>query len=513
MKTLQFGVAAVVVLAAVGFVYSRSSQPPEAEVVAATQSDVVASLAVSGVLESEDRTTLSSQLGGARIVDVLVDIGDTVQPGDPLIRFEDSEFVAQRLNAEGQIGQADASMSLQDVNAASAERSLAISRQSLEAVNELRQAVIQAETNLKTARQRLVQAEANSARVRAGGRDEQVKIAEAQLERAIALRNQRKREADRAAKLAAEGAISVSESELAQTALTTAEKEVQIARENVTLANRPRAEDVRQADAQVAEAREAVSGATSALRLAQTNLNDRLNQRLQVSQAESQRDSARAQREVSRAQRSTAEAQLRLAQSNLAKTVVRAPFAARVAERLVEPGQTVALGAPLLTLANENVLRVRLDVDEASLSRVRVGEKAVVGFDAFPDIRIDAEVSQVGSAANFERGTVEVRLRLKGTDPRLKPDLTADANIITAEYKNAVVVPRRALLNPDAKAQVLVSQGGQVQPRDVKWAPGDPERIVILEGLKVGEKVLLNPRATKPGQRIREIAPRQQASR
>lgn len=508
MKPVPFAAASVLVLGAVAFVVWRSGQPPTAEVTTAKVSDVVASLAVSGVLESKNRTTVSSQLGGARITKVLVDIGDAVEVGDPLIEFDASEWLAQRQNAQAQIGQAAASLGLQEVNASSAEDTLAVSQRSLDAATDLRIAFTQAETNLNTARERLKQAEANAQRVRTGSRTEQVRQAEAQLERAKALYAQRSREADRSRKLFEEGAVSRAEFELAQTALETARQDVRVAEENLKLAARPRTEDVRQADAQVAEARAAVSGAQNSLALARKNLNDRLGQRLQVSQAQAQLNSARAQRQVSQAQITQAEAQMAAADANLAKTIIRAPFAGRIAQRWVEPGQTVAVGAALVDLANENALRVRLDVDEASLSRIKVGEKALISLDAYPDLKLEGVVSEVGSSANFQRGTVEVRIKLNSSDARLKPQLTADVNIITAEYRSAVVVPRRALVNPDSEPQVYVVSNGVVEARTVAWTAGDSDRAVILKGLKVGELLLISPRLTKPGQRVNPIAER-----
>lgn len=489
-------------LGACGFVYFRSTQPPNAEVVEVRQENVVATLAVSGVLEAVERTSISSQIAGARIASIPVDIGDSVAAGDPLIVLDDADVRAQIAQAEAQIARGAASGALQSTNASNAERQLALARQVEREATELRLARQNAQTAVNTSRERVRQSQANLDRVRKGGREEAVRQAQAQLSRAKDLLSQRKRELDRARKLEAEGAIPGRDLELAQTAFQTAERDVEIANQQLAQIETSRTEDVRQAEGALREAQAAFEGAQRALALAETNLRDRLAQRQAVVQAQTQLDQARASQRVSDADVTAARAQLQLARAELDKRVIRAPFAGRVAERLVEPGQTVSPGLALMTLANPRSLRVRLDVDEANLSRLRVGEETVLSVDAFPDRTFQGEVAEIGSSANFQRGTVEVRVRLLEQPDFLKPDLTVDADIRTASYPNALVVPRQALVNPDEKPQLFVEENGVVQARDVKWTRGNVQDAVILSGVESGMRVLLEPRRYRPGQRV-----------
>jgi multidrug efflux pump subunit AcrA (membrane-fusion protein) len=155
-----------------------------------------------------------------------------------------------------------------------------------------------------------------------------------------------------------------------------------------------------------------------------------------------------------------------------------------------------------LVLAGTKQLRIRLNVEESSIALLKVGARAIVSFDAFPDLQIPAVVSEIGSAADFQLGTVEVRLVLRASDSRLKPELTADANITVAEFSQVVVVPRSSLMHPDLDPAVYVLERGIVKERPVKWSRGNADGVVIRSGLKPGDSVLTAPRTTKLGARV-----------
>ena len=323
-------------------------------------------------------------------------------------------------------------------------------------MNDLRSQHAIAKTNQELAVSRLQEAQQNLIKVRESSRVEQVRLAVTQLRKAEATRNQREIESVRSRNLVREGAISVASDQLTQTALANAIEDVKAAQENVAMAAVPRTEDVRVAESQVAECQSSLSGANQALTLATQALNQRIAHREEVANASGQLAQAHANRKVSEATRLAGLAQRQSALASLAKTVIRYPFDGRVSQRLIEPGQTVTAGAPLIVLSGTKELRIRLNVEESSIALLKVGAAATVSFDAFPELQLPAVVSEIGSAANFQLGTIEVRLRLAALDPRLKPELTADANIVTAAYSHVIVVPRSSLMHADATATVYV---------------------------------------------------------
>jgi len=498
-------ISAAVVGAGLFFVVWRSQQPPEVTVIAVTREDIVATLAVSGRLEPVDGVDIGPPAGGLRIVRVLADLGDTVKAGDVLVQLESADLDARLQQAQSRIAQADANTQLAQVQAQGASATLALAQEDLTSLNSLRSARDAAQAQLRQAQARLTAARQALARTLNGGRNDAVQQAEAQLRRAEALAQQRARDAVRLGQLFAEGAISRQDREVADTALVTAREDVRSAREAVSLARTTRPEDIAISRANVREAESAVSGAAQAANLTAEALRRRLAPRQSVTTAQTQRDTALASARVAQAERTTAQGVVAEATALRERLTIRAPFAGRIASRFAEPGQTTALNQPLIRLTDDRRLRVRLAVDEANLQDLRIGMRAVVSTDAYPDITVGATVSDIAPAADFAQGTLEVRLKLDRVPPEFRPDLTIDANLEVAKYRGAIVVPREVLKTVDGKAVVYIAPQGKIVAVPITWKPGNLDQVVILSGLDEGALVILDPRATKPGLRVRPV--------
>lgn len=508
MNRTQFWLAGGVVLLAVAFVGWKSSRPPLVVVSAVRLEDITTSLAVSGVLESAQRTTVSSQLNGGLVREVRVDIGKSVRAGDALVILDASEFQAQLLSAVALIQQSDSQSQLQDVLARTATSSVVLAQEALATVNDLRTAVASTRANKEVANTRVQQSLANLERVRNSSRIEQVRIADAQLTRLTSILDLNQKEANRTAFLVKEGAISQKQNEAAQSALATSIQDLRAAREEVLIAATPRPEDVQIAESQLAEARATLAGALSADELAGKVFRERLVSRQQLVLAQGELSSARANRKVSESTRLTGTAQRLSAQAAIAKTVIRAPISGKIAQRLVEPGQTVSIGSALLTIDGGQKFRIRVNIEEASIARIKLGAKATIGFDAYPELQVPAVVSEIGTSANFQLGTVEVRLTVLGRDARLKPGMTADANIFISSYSHVATVLPSALVTSGKTASVYLVEKGIVRQRDVTWAKGDGETTVVLKGLQAGDLVLTTPRSISPGSRVQISIPK-----
>jgi HlyD family secretion protein len=183
-------------------------------------------------------------------------------------------------------------------------------------------------------------------RLRNGSRTEQRKEVEAQLREAEASLASARREVDRRRPLLEPGAVSKSEFQLAVRDQTMAEARVDAARERLALVrDETRAEDIRQAEADLA----------------------------------------------------SAEARLSEAEALLQKTYVRSPIDGRVLHRWRKTGESVgAAMTPILSVADTAKLRVRVDVDETDVARIREGQRAWVTADAYPGRRFTGRVVRIG---------------------------------------------------------------------------------------------------------------------
>lgn len=233
----------------------------------------------------------------------------------------------------------------------------------------------------------------------------------------------------------------------------------------------------RQTQATVAAAQAKVLQAQATIAETRSQLG-RLKHLYQISGGEvpSQQDLDTADAALKRAQADEANARATVAQTqaslhanetDLAKTVIRAPINGIVLKRTVEPGQTVAasLQAPVLFTLAENLTQMQLhvNVDEADVGKVAAGQQATFAVDAYPDRTYPARITEVRYGSQTVQGVVtyEALLNADNGDLSLRPGMTATADITVRKIENVLLVPNAALrfTPPAAQAQAATDGG------------------------------------------------------
>jgi HlyD family secretion protein len=222
-----------------------------------------------------------------------------------------------------------------------------------------------------------------------------------------------------------------------------------------------------------------------------------------------------------------AHALLDVDRNNLSRTDIRSPIDGIVLDRKVEVGQTVAsmFQTPILFTIAEDLKRMRLqiDVDEADVGRVRVGQSASFTVDAYTGRRFAATVQQFRNAPQTSEGVVTypVVLDLENPDLLLRPGMTANAEILTARVDEALLLPNGALrFTPpgyaavkvdDAHVKAVTIKAGAAPPSlafpsgfGIAWTSGPMPHLVKLGAsdgihtaiesgdLKAGDAVLVD---------------------
>jgi HlyD family secretion protein len=244
--------------------------------------------------------------------------------------------------------------------------------------------------------------------------------------------------------------------------------------------------------------------------------------RSRVDDAERQLDVARSQLESARAQTTAqsaagaeaqqaqsllveAEAALLLAQARLSQTLIRAPAAGVVLERLIEPGDIAQPGRKMMTLALDGPVRLIVQVDEKNLPLIRTGAVATAAADAFPNERFEAVVNYVSPGIDAARGTVELRLDVPKPPPLLKSDMTIAMDLQGPLLKQAIMLPADSVRQLQTDAPwLLVERDGVAVRVAVRTGLQSQGRVAIIEGLKAGEHVIIN-RDVEAGARVRDL--------
>lgn len=189
------------------------------------------------------------------------------------------------------------------------------------------------------------------------------------------------------------------------------------------------------------------------------------------------------------------EARLRVNEVQLGKALVTSPINGVVLSRLVDPGQTVAasLQTPRLFVLAEDLAEMELhvDVDEADVGQVAEGQPAVFTVDAYPNDTFPAGIDEVRFAPSATEGVVtyETVLSVDNSDLRLRPGMTATAEITVDQIEDALLIPNEALrfvpIEPEADdtggfAGAFVPRIPAAPPSDINLGRGAEKQIWVL---------------------------------
>jgi HlyD family secretion protein len=174
-------------------------------------------------------------------------------------------------------------------------------------------------------------------------------------------------------------------------------------------------------------------------------------------------------------------------QTNLRKAFIRSPINGVVLSRSVDPGNAVAASLQAVTLFTlaEDLKQLELDVnvDEADVGRVAVGQKARFTVSAYPNRDYPAKVTRVayGSTIKDNVVTYVAELQVGNDDLSLRPGMTATAVITAAEREGVLLVPNAALrFTPDSAAAAGAGSGGIVS-RLLPRFPGQGQRRAVVK--------------------------------
>lgn len=225
-------------------------------------------------------------------------------------------------------------------------------------------------------------------------------------------------------------------------------------------------------------------------------------------------DNAIVQLKLQEAQVKQAEASLNSAEIDLHYTKIVSPVDGIVVSKEVEVGQTVAASFQTPTLFNvaEDLTKMQIEASivEADISKVKEGQTAEFSVDGYPDEIFVGQVTQVRNQAITTSNVVtyEVIIEIDNSAQKLKPGMTANVDIITAQKDDALLVPNKALRfymeDENGQKQRYSDKGIWVlennQPRRISIKTGiydDDKTEVISEDLHEGMDIILEKLSSK----------------
>ncbi len=213
----------------------------------------------------------------------------------------------------------------------------------------------------------------------------------------------------------------------------------------------------------------------------------------------------RAKSTISQAELDAADAQLKQTEADaaalralLGKKIVRAPFDGRVGIRLVNLGQFVARGVPLMPLQRLDPMFVNLQVPQRQLPQVAVGQTVLVRIDAFPGRVFEGKVSAINPSVDAASRNVAIQATIGNPDEILRSGMFARAEIELPVGEPTVVLPATAISYASYGNSVFVIEKMKrpdgsdylgVRQEFVKLGATRGDQIAVLAGVKPGEEV------------------------
>jgi HlyD family secretion protein len=421
VRWIVAGVAIFALLGLARFIYGKMNAATEVEIVRVHAAAPVANgggaviLNATGYIIAAHKIELASKVVG-KVSSISVEKGDRVKAGQVLVRLEDDEYRARMLESQGQ---------------------------------------------LATLKARLAQAEH-------GSRPEEIAKAKADVEQAIADRENARVTLDRARGL-------VQDKVMAKQTLDDAQARYEGAAAKV--ASLERAYDL-----------------------------------VRLGPRHEEIDALRAQ--VNQAQGT-----LNYAQVQIDNTVIRAPIDGTILERNVEKGEFVTTGfvgdkgakGYVVSIADLHDLEVELDINQNDFAKLTATQPGIVTTDAYPDRKYQGVIHEISPEANRQKATVQVKVKVMNPDSYLRPEMNASVAFYSnekpgegqAESKPIVTVPASAI----KENGVFVVVGGKAVRRSVKVAGTTAQGVQVTEGLIGGEDIVSNPPSDlKDGQKVRAKA-------
>ena len=456
-RTTLYAVLGIVVVAAVVMAIWQpwlARQPEEeARTAVVERGTLLVTVSATGNVEPEARVNLSFEMPG-RVAEVLVEVGDGVQAGDPLARLDSEQLALQVQQAEAALEAAQAQLALLKAGARPEQ-------------------IAAVEAGLQAAQAQVSAAAANRDQLEGGASDAQiaaveVQVAAAELQHRVTLiahdrtmqeeHNAEKKEQSRYDLYAAEQALAAAQAGL-DAALAGADADM------------------------VRAARAAVSAAAAQQDAAQAQLDTLL-------AGASEEQIAGAEAQVAQAQ-----AALDMAELLLEHATLRAPFDGIIAAVNVKVDEMASAGLPAITMLDASRFHITAGVDEIDVGQLVEGQAVQVTLDALPGVELTGTVERIAPDATTQGGVVyyDVIVELDSTDAPIRADMTANATVVVEELADVLMVPTWVVRIDRDTGQTYVQRqvGEQTERVDIQLGVRSNSVVQVLSGLEEGDVLVL----------------------
>ena len=197
-----------------------------------------------------------------------------------------------------------------------------------------------------------------------------------------------------------------------------------------------------------------------------------------------------AQVRLTEAQGEQALAELSELKIRLEQMKIAAPIDGEIAERFVDVGAVVSPSTPVVRMVNLSTLVTRANVPEREVSKLRVGNRAVVRVDAFGDHSFDGKVSRVSPVLDAATRSALVEVEIPNRDGGLKAEMFARLTLDLASVRPALLIPRASLVYRGQQPGVFVLNGDKPVFREIEPGVTQGDEVEVLSNVQAGMTIV-----------------------
>ena len=254
------------------------------------------------------------------------------------------------------------------------------------------------------------------------------------------------------------------------------------------------------AKAKVVQQEAAVRNAALTLDRMQALIKDQFVSQQDLDTALVNRDAALALQDSLRAQVQQMAVALAQAETNLAYSYIRAPFAGYIAERNLDPGayvsgttaSTSTMSRGILSIHDVETVRTLIEVVEKDVPLIKIGQRADVRAEAYPNEVFEGTVTRIVQALNRATRTMTVEVDLPNKDHRLKGGMFARVEVLVGKHPQAIQIPLDAVSRLEESQYVYVVKDGKAHQVPVELGARAENRVEVVKGLAGDEQVIVS---------------------
>ncbi len=178
--------------------------------------------------------------------------------------------------------------------------------------------------------------------------------------------------------------------------------------------------------------------------------------------------------------------------NRLDKTKITVPFKGLVAARMVEKGQMIGPGQPVMAVVDLSRMRVKVNVPERDYVHLDQNDTVLVIVDAYPEKVFKGRVDRIGIKADARTNTFAVEILVDNPDLLLKAGFSARVRLTTRTISNTILIPQSCILyKNEQKTVFVVGSNKKATLRVVAIGRSRGSMIQIINGLKPGDSLVI----------------------